>query len=37
VGVFFRPSVIFAKDRSSRLFFLYACHANPAALTALKF
>jgi hypothetical protein len=27
--VFFRPSVVFAKDRAPRLFFLDACHANP--------
>ena len=27
--MFFRPSVVFAKDRSSRVFFLHACHANP--------
>jgi hypothetical protein len=24
--VLFRPSVVFAKDRPSRLFFLRACH-----------
>jgi hypothetical protein len=31
IGVFFRPSVVFAKDCSSRLFFLYAfLHARHA-------
>src|SRR4029077_4950814 len=29
VGVFFRPFVVFAKDRAPGLFFLHACHANP--------
>ena len=28
VGMLFRPSVVFAKDRSSRLFFLHARHAD---------
>ena len=27
--MFFRPSVVFAKDRSFRLFFLHARHADP--------
>ena len=32
VGVFFRPTVVFAKDCSSRLFFLHARHARHDSL-----
>ena len=35
VGVLFRPSVVFAKDCSSRLFFLHARHADLFSMRGL--